>query len=122
MAQLNVLKEHLEDARTRLAIEQNKLTEAVATLKDEYGIGIEEAAGEYEAITKGQIPQLILKRDNMLKKAQAIMEGIDNGEDTQTSDGQGGAAAGANAGGSARQNDQGGRARGRQIVGRRRAD
>jgi hypothetical protein len=121
MAQLNVLKEHLEDARTRLAIEKNKLTEAVATLKDEYGIGIEEAAAEYEAITKGQIPQLALKRDNMLNKAQAIMEGIDNGQNTKTPDGQGGAAAGANTRGPARQNDQGGRTTGRQIVGRKRS-
>jgi hypothetical protein len=57
MAQLNVLKEHLEDARTRLAIEQNKLTEAVATLKDEYGIGIEEAAEGSNTTTHSQTGQ-----------------------------------------------------------------
>jgi hypothetical protein len=77
MAQLEELKKQVEQLKTQRAIAQNKLDEALATLRDTFGVNdLAKAEEEYDAITKGVIPQLQLKRDNMLKKAEALLNGI----------------------------------------------
>lgn len=114
MAQLEDLQKQLNKMKTELAIAQNKFNEAATALGTEYGVTIDAADEEYDAITKGIIPQLALKRDNVLAKAQAIMEGIEHGESegSQTAEAQ-------NTARSAQPNDQGRGTTRRQIVGRK---
>lgn len=117
MTQLENIKAKLDHTKTQRAIEQNKFDETMATLKKDHNIDtIEQAEAEYESITKGVIPNLILRRDNTLNKAQEIMNGID----TQSANGQGQATVGENTEGPAGESNARGTPKSRQIVGRKR--
>ena len=78
MMDIHQLQTKLEQLKTQLAIEQHKYNEALATLQTTFGVdNLNTARNEYNDITTKIIPQLQLKRDNMLAKAEAILNGID---------------------------------------------
>ena len=87
MEQLSMLKEQLGRFKTQRAVEQDKLYAAIGILKTEFGIDMDNAQTEHDTLTNTIIPQLIRKRDNMLRKAEDILNGIDADTENHTGPG-----------------------------------
>ena len=113
--QLTELKTQLDQLKAELGVAQIRRNEVMGTLKNSYGIQtVKEAEGEHTKLTTKTIPTLEAKRDNLIAKAQEVLNGLNT--ETET-----GGHPGKQAGPAGSINSKG-PAQGRTLVGRGRTD